>query len=46
MTGVIAGGLFAIAASLFVFLLFQRQVKREREERERQDRARKQGPER
>ena len=40
MTGVIVGGAFAIAASLFVFMMFHRVAKREREERERQERER------
>jgi hypothetical protein len=34
MTGVIVGGLFAMAVSLVVFVILQRLAKRERQERE------------
>jgi hypothetical protein len=37
MTGVIVGGLFAMAVSLVVFVILQRLAKQERQERERRD---------
>jgi hypothetical protein len=44
MAGVIVGGLFAVVMSLAVFLIFQRQVRRERREREAHEREARGGP--
>jgi hypothetical protein len=47
VTGVVVGGLFAVAASLFVFYMLQRvakQEQKEREERERRQREQNGGP--
>jgi heme exporter protein D len=38
MTGVVVGGLFAMTASLVVFVILQRLAKRERQEREERER--------
>jgi hypothetical protein len=38
MTGVVVGGLFAIAASMGVFIILQRLAKREQQEREERER--------
>lgn len=38
MTGVIVGGLFAMAVSLVVFVILQRLAKREQREREERER--------